>query len=279
MSTFKRVLAWILIVISILGALVCAVGIVGSWAVSGSLKDGIEQRLTNVQATLSSVEGSLTNAGTQLQTANEAVITIRDAASQLSDNTGQNSPLLDRITAAIQEKLRPTIDKLISIIQPVWQTILSVNDTIETLNTVPGINLPTLTPQIQALNDQIQNINNAVQQLQQNVADLKKGVVQDILTPFLARIDTIAGYLTTLQNSINTYIEKIHNLQAAVTTLQAKIPGMITTAAVILTLILLWSILGQVSLILVAGFFLRTGRMIWKANLPKADEHELEPGV
>ena len=41
MSTFKRILAWILIVISVLGILVCALGVAGSWMINDSLTQSV----------------------------------------------------------------------------------------------------------------------------------------------------------------------------------------------------------------------------------------------
>jgi uncharacterized phage infection (PIP) family protein YhgE len=268
MRTFKRVLAWILVVVSILGVLGFAAGIVGSWVINTRLTNGLVNLVSGVQGALSSVEDSLNRASTQLQTASSAVATIRDNASQLGEDVGKNTPLLDKINSTLSEQLGPGINKIRDLFQPILERIQGINNTLETLNALPGINLPTLSPQIQALNDQIQQVTDAVQQLQANLVDFKTGVVKDVLDRFLARVDQIANFLTNIQQDVNTYLKQVGLVQVALESLKAKIPPTIDAFTILFTMVLVWGILSQISLLLAAWLYIKTGRMIW-GFLPK----------
>jgi ABC-type transporter Mla subunit MlaD len=280
MHTIKRFLAWTLVVISILGILACTIGVVGSWLINDDLTNRILRILSGAQATLSSVEDSLTLASTQLNTANTAINTIRETASQLGTKIEENTPLLDKITSALTGGLSPSIDKIRAAFLPIWERVLAINNTIEALNALPGIELPTLTPQLEALNDQIQQVSDAVEQLQADISDLKTGVVENVLVPFLAKIDTVATFLTTLEKDVNTYLVQVMSIQAAVKETQARVPSTIDSLTVLLSILLVWAILAQIGLILVASLYLRTGKMVWEFTASKrpADEALLEPG-
>ena len=264
MSTFKRFLAWALIVISILGILACTVGMVGSWMINNDLTNRILNLLSGVQNGLSRVDDSLTLASTQLNSANTAISTAREAASKLGTSIDENTPLLDNITAAITDGLAPSIDKVRDTFLPLWERILAINNTIETLNTLPGINLPTLTPQLESLNSQIQQVVDGVQQLQGDIANFKKGVVQNVLVPFLSKIDEVATFLAKLEKDVNTYLVQVKQLQAAASELQARVPSAIDNLTILLSILLIWAILAQISLVLVASLYLRTGKMVWE---------------
>lgn len=264
MSTFKKFLAWTLIVLSVLGILACTVGVVGSWLINDDLTNRVLNLLSGVQNGLTKVDDSLTLASTQLKTANAAIKTIQEAGSQLGARIEENTPLLDKITAAINDGLGPSINKVRATLLPVWERVLAINNTIEALNALPGVELPTLTPQLQALNDQIQQVINGVQQLQANIVDFRAGVVQNVLVPFLAKVDEVAAFLTRLEKDVNTYLAQVKQLQSAVSDLQARVPSTIDNLTILLSILLIWAILAQISLVLVASLYLRTGKMVWE---------------
>ncbi len=280
MNTLKRIFTWIIIVISILGILACLAGVVGSWVVNQRLTDRILSLLSGVQTQLTSAEGSLVNARDQLGTAKTALQSIHEAASQLGSNAEQNSPLLDKISTIFNEKLGPVINSIQERFNPIKEAILSVNSKLEALNALTGLQLPTLTPQLNALNDRIQELNQAVQQLRASIQEFKTGVVENLLTPFLAKLDQITNLVSNLEQSVNGFLDRTHNLQAAIQGLQVSLPKTIDLITILLTILLIWMILAQISLILVGSFYLKTGKMVWQtpAQIQPAEEVALEPG-
>jgi chaperonin cofactor prefoldin len=160
------------------------------------------------------------------------------------------------------------------------ESVLAVNDRLETLNALPGIQLPTLSNQIEAANERIQEVRDSIQQLQASVEDFKTGVVETLLVPFLDRIENITNRLTDLEQIVNGFLEQIDQLQVAVQNLQTRIPRTVDIGTIILSLVLIWLVLAQISLILIARFYLRTGRMIWALDSggQPAEEAVTAPG-
>jgi hypothetical protein len=131
--------------------------------------------------------------------------------------------------------------------------VTAVNSAIEALNMLPGVNLPTLSPQLEEVSQLAQNVVDAIDDLRSNIADFKAGVVQDVLAAFSARVEPIATLLANLEQLVDTSLARIDNLQAGVENLQAKLAKTIDLITVVSTIVLSWLILAQVSLFLAAG--------------------------
>ena len=276
MNTFKRILAWILIVISILGILVCALGIAGSWMINDRLTQEALGLLSRAETALSRVEDSLTFADATLKDASSAIATVQEAASKLGDRIDKNSPVLDRISQILQDQLGPAVNKIQDAFLKIEERIQAVNNTIETLNALPGIQLSTLDFQLEGSKDRVGLVADAVQQLEQSVADFRAGIVQS-LAPFMEKLDRIAGFLNRLDEDINTYLKQVNNLQTALASAKVNIPSTIDRVTLMISIIFLWLILAQLALFLVARSYLKTGRLVWQ--IPSSEKSSLDEAL
>lgn len=277
MSTFKRILAWILIVVTVLGILVCSLGIAGSWMINDSITQEVLGLLSRAETALSRVEDTLTLADAQLKDASSAIATVQEAAAKLGDRIEENSPVLDRIAQILKDELGPAANRIRDAFLRIEERVQAVNNAIETLNALPGIQLASLDLQLEGPKERVGLVVDAVQQLQQSVADFRAGIVQS-MTPFMERLDRIAGFLNRLDEEVNTYLEQVNNLQAAVASATVNIPSLIDRITLILTFVFLWVILAQLALFLVARVYLKTGRLVWQnpaSEKPSSKEEAL----
>ena len=263
MSTFKKILAYILIAISIVGLLVCTFGVIGSWIINTRLTNGILNLLTGTQVALSRVENTLNLASTQLNAANSTIATVRDSASQLGDRFESNSPILDKITNLLKDEVGPTIQKVRDVFTEIEDRVQTVNNAIEVVNNLPGVQIPTLNLEFQTIRDKVAALQDAVQQLQKNILDFKSGIIKS-LAPFVDKIDTIAAFLTGLEKDVNQYLDQVRRIQVAIQNVKNNIPSIIDGITIAITILFLWTILAQASLLLLASLYLRTGRMVWE---------------
>jgi len=268
MSTLTRILAWILIVISVLGILVCSLGIAGSWAINDRLTQGVLGLLSRAETALSRVEDTLTLADAQLKDASSAVATVQEAAAKLGDRIEKNSPVLDRISQILKDELGPAVNKIQDAFLKLEERVQAVNNAIEAINALPGIQLSTLDLQLEGPKGRLGQVADTVQQLQQSVADFRAGIVQS-LAPFLDKLDRAASFLNRLDEDITGYLQVVTNLQTALANAQTNIPSTIDRITLILSFLFLWIILAQIALFLVARAYLKTGRMVWEIPDPE----------
>lgn len=262
MSTFKRILAWILIVISVLGILVCTLGIAGSWMINDSLTQGILGLISRADTALSRVENTLILADAQLKDASAAVATVQEATAKFGDRIEKNSPVLDRLSQILQERLGPTVNKIRDAFIQIEERVQAVNNAIEALNALPGIQIATLDLQLDGPKEQLGLVVDSVQQLQQNVADFRAGIVQN-MAPFKERLDRIAGFLTRLDEEVNTYMKQVNTIQATLAAATTNIPSLIDRVTLLITFLFVWIVLAQIAMFLVARVYLKTGKMVW----------------
>ena len=262
MSTFKRILAWILIVISVLGILVCTLGIAGSWMINDSLTQGILGLISRADTALSRVENTLTLADAQLKDASAAVATVQEATAKFGDRIEKNSPVLDRLSQILQERLGPTVNKIRDAFIQIEERVQAVNNAIEALNALPGIQIATLDLQLDGPKEQLGLVVDSVQQLQQNVADFRAGIVQN-MAPFKERLDRIAGFLTRLDEEVNNYLKQVNTIQATLAAATTNIPSLIDRVTLFISFIFAWLIIAQIALFLVERVYLKTGKMVW----------------
>ncbi|HJS19741.1 MAG TPA: hypothetical protein VJ785_13420 [Anaerolineales bacterium] len=269
MNTFRRILAWTVVVLSIIGILICSLGVMGAWLINAPLTDGLLKLVSAAQAPLSSVEEVLSRSSTKIEGASASVDSVSKSASQLGDNFENNSPILDRMTQKLREELSPIVEEIREALLPIQELLTSVNNTLEALNTLPGVELPTLTPKAEALNERAGTVRDSVQELETNISDIKSGVVENRLVPFIDRIDRLAGLLAALEEEVNTDLEQLRDLQAALANVQAKIPSVIDGISIAFSILFLWLVLAQVSLVFVARLYLRTGQRVWEIIPPE----------
>jgi len=200
---------------------------------------------------------------------------VQEAASTLGDRVEKNSPVLDRLSQILTDQLGPTVNKVRDAFLQIEERIRVVNNTIETLNALPGIQLSTLDLQLEGPRDSVALVADSVQQLQQNVADFRAGIVQS-LAPFMEKLDRIAGFLTRLDEDVNTYLKQVNNLQTALASATVNIPSLIDRITLIITFVFLWIILAQIALFLLARVYLKTGKMVW-AFIPSKKSQEALP--
>ncbi|MGE5378483.1 MAG: hypothetical protein ACM3XO_25770 [Bacteroidota bacterium] len=275
MSTFKRILAWIVIIISVLGILVCSLAIAGSWMIKDSLTQEILGLLSKADTALARVEETLTLADAQLKDASSAVATIQEAASKLGDRIEKNSPVLDRISQILKDELGPAVTKIQDAFLKLEERIQTVNNAIEVVNRLPGIQLSPLDFQLEGPRERVGLVADAVQQLQQSVADFRAGIVQS-LAPFMERLDRIAGFINRLDEDVNTYLTQVNKLQTALAGVTVNIPSLIERVTLVLSFIFLWLILAQIALFLVARVYIKTGKIVW-AFIPSRKSQEALP--
>ena len=275
MSTFKRILAWILIVVSVLGILVCSLGIAGSWMINDSLTREVLGLVSRAQTALSRVEDSLIVADAALKKASSAIVTIQEASSKLGDRIEKNSPALDRISQILQDELGPAVNKIRDAFVKIEERVQAVNNAIQALNALPGIQLSTLDLQLEGPRDRVGLIADVVQQLQQNVADFRAGLVQN-MAPFMEGLDQVAGFLNRLEQDVNNYLKLVDNLQAALASAKLSIPSTIDKIMLIMSIVLLWLIITHIALFLVARVYLKTGKMVWNL-IPSQKSREVLP--
>jgi uncharacterized phage infection (PIP) family protein YhgE len=283
MRSINRFIAWVVIVFVVVSILLAILAIAGSWLVNKQVTSDILYVLNGVQTGLSAVESSLQRLDTALSSARELSQTILSAADGLGERIEESSPVLDLLTKTVNEDLVSRVNAARETVIAIRDAVTAFNASLEAINALPFIEVPTLTDQLQSVSDRLADLALMVQELRGLVAQVKTGVVETLVTPITQTATRIDNELATVQATLQSYMQQVGGLQSAVATLQARVPVWIDIASVALSLFFLWIIIAELAMLAIARGYLRTGYLPWSypqtAEKPETGRVEMAQDV
>jgi len=274
MSTVNRILAIVVIVLAILGILVSLAGIIGTWIVNDRVSTGITLVLDGVQTGLQVVDRSLDRINTVLESAREDVQTVADAATQLETGIEESTPVLDLLSKTVGEELAPKLDSTRETFISLRDSLVAFNDTLEAVNTIPGVQVPTLTEELQTTSDRLSDASLKAEELRTSIAEFKAGTASALVSPITDRTTRIDNELAVIQSNIQDYRAEIEARQEAIAQLRKKLMFWIDLLSVIVSLALVWGGFGQFVLVYLAWKYLKTGMLPYQ--VPPAQQPPAE---
>ncbi len=269
MRTINRFIAWVIIVAVVLGILMGALAIAGSWMVNARVTSEILYLLGGIQSGISVLENSLLRLDAAVSSSRELVQTIISAAGQLGENFEAGSPVLDLLTKSVNEDLVSKINAMRETAIALRDSVAAFNATLVAVNAIPGIEIPTLTDELEAVSDRLADLALLVQELRSLVAQVKSGVVDTLVSPITQMATRIEDELAAVQSILQGFMGQVDAVQGAVASLQSQVPVWIDILTVIVSLLLLWLIFAQFAMLAVARGYLRTGYLPWSFPQPQ----------
>jgi len=256
----KRIVALILMIVSMVLALLLVVGIVGVWVVRGdattavtALSQGIEQGLTITLDRLSRLDGQLVQAGTRTQE-------LQQNAARVGDNAAENQTVLTLIQQTVGDELVPLIERTQESVSAVADLVRSANQSVQALNALPFVSIEV------PGSEQLRNLSARSDELQAAAQDLRTQVKQTSAALTQKTIETVTRSVQQLSIVLGEAHTAVTELTARLTTVQgllslavSRILYLINLGVWVLTVTMLLLGLGQVSLFL-HGYALYTGR-------------------
>ena len=266
MTALRRLAAIVIILLSILGLILCAASIIGTWVADSALINATTRILTLASASLNTADQAATAVANGITSIRDGIASINQSVTQAGDKLNQSTPVLDFVTSTVGEQLSPTIDNVREKATTLRDTVIGVNNTLEAINSIPGVNVPTFTTQIQAIGDRLTAVRTAVQELGAYLANLKASAIDATVTAVTSRTTKIDDALASIQTDVANFQTQVNNLQAQIAQLRAYIPVWLNITAIVITLVVLWFAFGQLRLI-VYGRSLFRGRPAQAKNL------------
>jgi methyl-accepting chemotaxis protein len=260
MKNLTRILAVIVMVISILVLVLSLAGVVGTWIVRGGLAGDLERVATAAEARATIVKGRLDRVDTVLTRAQDQLARVEQDVQAFGSDLDQNRPLLAAISDKLGLELGPLFDSVREIMTTVREAVAAINSAAEAINAIPFVSVPVpsmekadkLSQDVESLRTQVRDLRAAIDAKRSEIIG---GAVSVITTP-TAQIGSILG---EMQATVSVYSQEVGALQERLSNFAASIERWLTWLAVILTLILLWFALSQAGL-LVLGWRLYSGR-------------------
>lgn len=249
MRTLKRVLAIVVMIISVLMLVLSLAGIAGTWIARGQLATSMESIVAAAGGRAEAVQQGLDRLGDTLAQAAGEVDAVEQEAQRFGADLEQNKPLLTAVSDKLGLELSPLVDKAGEIVATIRETVAAVNSIVEGVNALPFVTSPV--PEPEALNKLSQDLDTLVAEVQdlRTAIDRRQGeIVQGAVALITMPASQIGATLEGMQAGVAGYSREIDRLQEGLSSLQSAVERGLTWGAVILTLLLLWFAFSQVGL-------------------------------
>jgi archaellum component FlaC len=279
MQTFKRILAIIVMTISVLVLVVSLTGIVGAWIVRAQLTTDLVGIATEAEARASTIKRGLDLLDTALTRARDQVTAVEQDVQAFGADVEENKPLLTAISDKLGIELSPLVDSAREIMTSIREAVAAVNSAIEAINAIPFVSVPT--PELntlQKLSQDVESFRTEVQDLRTAIDQRRSEIIQGTVSIVTTPTSLISSTLGEMQASVSGYSQQLSAVQERLSNFKSAIERGLTWLAVILTLILLWVAFSQLGL-LVLGWRAYSGKELWarEGQETSADLDATEP--
>ena len=275
METFKRFLAGLVIFICALGLILCFAGIIGAWVINTPLTESLTGTLDKVEVVLNTSHDRMDRINTNLIEVQDLLTNLKEKVTEAGESLTENSPTLTYLSNKFGADLKPKIETTAEVVSTIRSTIVSVNSSIETANNIPFVSIPSLPmEQLSTLDQQLQEMVTTVKSLGDAIKDIEAGIVDRTTTVIMVPVERLSELIILVQTPVATFNTNLVEVKTAVVNTNARIPSLIDWGSVLLTLILIWFILAQASLLYGGWYYLKTGTIptIQISNLPNSKE-------
>ena len=163
------------------------------------------------------VSSGLTTVNAPLTDIQQTLNSIDQTAATLGDKVEASSPVVNVISNTVGASLFPKINTVATTAITVSQAVVQFNTTLETLNRLPGVELPTLSDQLASISASANQAQVAAEDLQAQVAAMKAGVAQ-------GAVNAVTSLTSKLRNLVTAVQTPVNEGQASVAQAQEKLP-------------------------------------------------------
>jgi hypothetical protein len=258
MSAVTRVLGLLSVLLSVAFFVACVGGIVGAWMAKKPLTEGATRLFTRAEDVLGEIATNLRAAQEVLARAQASLGSVQRTSADVVADPKKNSPLVKVIVRQVATDIDPKVGDVRQKLGAVVDTATVVNTILDNLNEIPLVSVSRLdADRLQATSGQLTVLAEKAEQLrallpETNNPDATAAAVQ-------SRASDIQEVLSGLQAVAAEYEPRVVGLRDRVAEDKSRVAGWIHWGTIILTLVLGWLALSQVSMLCHGWGWLRKG--------------------
>jgi hypothetical protein len=242
----KRIIAIVVMIVSVIGLIASLLAVVGVWTAKARLAVESQAALDGLAGGLQIASDALAEIDPALNGSRAALEEISATAGGAGDKLGE--PKAVELAQGVRDKLAEIEGKVNDADGRLDEVELRINGLLDTVNKLPGVQVPPLDVKVlDDLGGLLADASTGLQDLADTVTGGKASVVGEMQTIEQSVAEARSG-LAALENSSVRVQNGIAAAQAAAAEWRSLIPDWLQRAATTLTLALIWFALGQVGL-------------------------------
>jgi len=249
MNLVKRILAVMVMVLSVLLIILLVGGIVGNWIANKTLTDGIVQVLTGVDTVLGRTEQALTRLDTAVGNTRDRVAAFDENVATAGENFVENPVILTALAERLDLGIGPAVAEVREAVQSIRETAMAVQNTIQALNSMPFISIGGSVAdesKLQALSDSVTDLTEGIREIRDGIREAKAEAATEVVSTLGAGTSRLNARLTDIETTVSGYGDQVSTLRTNVSEFKSALTFWLDVASVVITLLLLWLIFAHV---------------------------------
>ena len=248
MSTFKRILLYAAMVISVIMLLLGLAGVIGAWTVNTPVTETILAVLAPINAALGRVESISAETVAALTQVSDSLEAADQRVQDLGSTATETNIIVTAVSEIVGEDVQPKIEEAGANIRAVYDTLGAIEEAMQSFNAIPfvGVDVPgseEITRLRTGMEETALAVSDSVEELQQKKEETVTEAVDRATQP-LNRINTRVEETRT---EMSDFEARVGAASDRVTHIQSQVPRWIDILSIVITLVLVWFILSQVA--------------------------------
>lgn len=210
MRTFKLVVAWILVALSVLGIIAVLIGLVASWQIRNRATEATVNLLTAGETAVTTLSNGIGRIDDRLAVTQQNIQTLENNITTTGADVTENSLVGQAISAQISEETAASVAEARATVTAITDAVSTLNAAINAANAIPFVQLDGFIPEL------VGDIATGIAELEQSVTTFRTGVQQ-------RREDRIAdtvGYFTGITAEMS---DRVGRVQSRLETAEARL--------------------------------------------------------
>ncbi len=252
MRTFKKIVAAMVMALSIITILALIAGIIGSWFVNAQLRVAGTNLLLSGETTIVTVRQGLNSADTLLDSSISGLTEIQTRAEQIGALAGDNSVIVDRVLQRLDIDIVPAISRATETFAAVEANLLAINEAVAAIDAIPmlRVNVADM-PGVSVISDTLDmleqlrsDVRDFVARVQQQREQIISGAKQFVIEPAI----NLNGRLQDISGRLSDADTRLASVATQMATLRERLPALLNTITIVLNIFFALSILAFSSL-------------------------------
>ena len=226
MRIVKIVIAWILLVVSILGLVIGVAGIAGSWIVNGQLTSVTVNMLTAGQSAITTVNNSVIRVDERLDVTQERIDNVDNRVIQAGQELNETSLVVTLVDNLIGDEIRPIVSSISDTANTIRDTAAAIDDVLQAVNGIPFVQVDRITPGdnvFTEIADEITGIETAIEDTRAELRAKREDKIDDVVNTALSRTDQLRGRVSSAQDRLQNAQERLNTANSNLDNLKVRL--------------------------------------------------------
>lgn len=253
MLTFKKVIAAIFMVLSIIAIIASIIGLFGSWVVKARLETASIGLLLSAEGAIGATRQGVARIDGLLDTSTAVVDDVNVRIGELGTKIEENTRIVGRVVDTINVDLVPAIQSAVESFKQVQANVVAINDAVDAVAAIPMLGFDrtasTIT-KLQDLENRMTKLREDVLLVQNEIRTRKTEMIDGKIAGVTDKTNNLLEVLNTTQAELQAADGRLAENALLMADLRQRIPRLLTLITILLNLIILLAVVAFISLFL-----------------------------